>query len=77
MNKSSPKVEPASKPYYYILLEWLDQSSPSSETLYGPSSSSISVPAEEPGKLFWDGSLSSIMMVKSEGSIGFYSHNKI
>ena len=43
----------------------------SSVTLYAPGSSSTLVPVEEPGKLFCDGLLPCIVMVKFEGEIGF------
>jgi hypothetical protein len=49
-------------------------SSPSSVTLYWPASNSTFVPVDEPAKLFWDGLLPWISMVKLEGTMGFCSH---
>src|SRR5918994_2049188 len=67
INKSSSKVEPASKPIV-LHIAGVTGSSPCSVTLYAPGSSSTLVPGEEElGKLFCDGLLPSITMVKFEG----------
>src|ERR671912_1558907 len=67
INKSSSKVEPASKPIV-LHIAGMTGSSPCSVTLYAPGSSSTFVPAEEePGKLFCDGLFPSIIIVKFEG----------